>query len=311
MKGSVVAICTSAKKGTGKQPVPSARLVRGVGLDDDAHGGSWHRQVSLLAEEQVDIMRQRGGLELPPGSFGENILVRGFALDALRVGQRFRVGDGVLLVTQLGKECHSRCPIFEKVGDCIMPRAGVFARVARGGTLQPGDTVATDPDLEVFRYAVLTASDRGAAGEREDASGRLVAELIGRTMPGKEVARRLLSDEQASIEAELRRLADEEVCDLIVTTGGTGLSPRDVTPEATAAVIDRTVPGMAEAARAAGLRSTPNAMLSRAVCGLRGSTLIVNLSGSPRAAREQLEILLPVLPHAVAVARGIPQDCGR
>lgn len=128
----------------------------------------------------------------------------------------------------------------------------------------------------------------------------------------KAVDARVLPDDRSALEAELRRLCDDEVCDLVLTTGGTGLSPRDITPDATLAVIDRQIPGMAEAMRAAGLgRGIAHAMLSRAVCGMRGQTVIVNLSGSPKAVREQLEALLPALPHAVQTAAGIPQDCAR
>jgi molybdopterin adenylyltransferase len=107
------------------------------------------------------------------------------------------------------------------------------------------------------------------------------------------------------------RLADDDVVDLVLTTGGTGLSPRDTTPEATRAVIDREIPGIAEAIRAGGMQHTPRAMLSRGVAGLRGTTIIVNLSGSPRAVNEQLDVLLPVLEHAVEMASGVPSDCAR
>jgi molybdenum cofactor synthesis domain-containing protein len=214
-------------------------------------------------------------------------------------------------MTQRGKECHDRCHIFTQVGDCIMPREGVFARVRRGGALRPGETIRTDPELDRVRYGVLTLSDRGAAGVSEDRSGVEVCQLLDRALKGGLIAKEVLPDERETIQRELVRLCDEEVCDLVITTGGTGLSPRDVTPEATLAVIERQIPGMAEAMRAASLAHTPHAMLSRAVCGLRGQTLIINLSGSPKAVREQLQVLLPALPHAVETASGIPLSCAR
>ena len=160
-----------------------------------------------------------------------------------------------------------------------------------------------------IRFAVLTLSDKGSAGLREDKSGPLVRALIERGALGKCVEEAILPDDKACIEAELIRLADKVGCHLIVTTGGTGLSPRDVTPEATRAVVDREVPGMAEAMRAAGMAKTPRAMLSRGICGLRNCTLIINLSGSPKAVREQLEAVLAVLPHAIETAQGLAQDC--
>jgi molybdopterin adenylyltransferase len=160
-----------------------------------------------------------------------------------------------------------------------------------------------------IRAGVLTLSDRGARGERRDTSGAAVRELLGGV--GAAVLRHaILPDDREQIVATLRAWADAGDLDLIVTTGGTGLAPRDVTPDATAAVIDYAVPGMAEAMRAEGLRHTPMAMLSRAVCGVRGRTLIVNLPGSERGVRENLAVLLPVLAHAVETLRGAAGDHG-
>jgi molybdenum cofactor synthesis domain-containing protein len=310
-EGRVVEVCVSERKGVQKHPIEIAALVVGHGIEGDAHAGSWHRQVSLLAEEEIERMRARG-LELPPGAFGENIVTRGFDLAALELGRRFRVGEGaVLQVTQLGKECHDHCAIYEQAGDCIMPRRGVFARVRRGGTVRRDASIRLDPELDGIRLGVVTLSDRGASGAREDRSGDLICELLEPALDGRVVARKILPDERSVIERALLRLCDEEICDLVVTTGGTGLSPRDVTPEATLEVIDREIPGMAESMRAAGLAHTPHAMLSRGICGMRGGTIIINLSGSPRAVQEQLEVLLPALPHAIQTATGIPQDCGR
>lgn len=162
----------------------------------------------------------------------------------------------------------------------------------------------------MIRYAVVTLSDKGSRGERPDTSGPLAQSILQQNLPDAEcVTLRLLPDEQHQIEAVLRELADEQDCQLIVTTGGTGFSPRDVTPEATRAVIHREAPGLAEAMRAAGLAVTPMAMASRAVCGLRNATLIINLSGSPKAVREQLAVVLPVLPHCIKVAQGEVSEC--
>jgi molybdenum cofactor synthesis domain-containing protein len=309
--GTVVAVCRSDQKGTQKQAVGCVALQRGHGIAGDAHAGTWHRQVSLLADEQIDGMRAKG-LELDPGAFGENVVTRGLDLAAVEVGRRLRAGaEAVLQITQHGKECHTRCPIYFKTGDCIMPTQGLFARVLRGGPLRAGDRITTDAALDRYRYAVLTLSDRGAAGQRADAAGPVVTELLEAALDLECVAREIRPDDRQHIEQALVELCDERLCDLVVTTGGTGLSPRDVTPEATRAVIDREVPGMAEAMRAAGLRHTPRAMLSRGLCGQRGHSLIVNLSGSPKAVREQLEALVPALDHALETATGIPQDCAR
>ncbi len=308
--GKLLAVCLSEKKGEQTTALEEATLRAGHGLEGDAHAGSWHRQVSLLDDADVDTMRAKG-LTLAPGAFGENLVIRGLDLAALELGQRFRVGEQVVLqITQRGKECHTRCAIYYKAGDCIMPRLGLFARVRRGGLVSTGDSVVTDAALNRVRLAVITLSDKGSAGKREDVGGDTVVEVLERELKADLVARTLLPDDQDAIQAELIRLSDEEVCDVVLTTGGTGLSPRDVTPEATLAVIDREVPGMAEAMRAAGMAHTPRAMLSRGVCGMRNQTLIINLSGSPKAVREQLDAVLPALSHAIEVASGVPQECG-
>jgi molybdenum cofactor synthesis domain-containing protein len=168
----------------------------------------------------------------------------------------------------------------------------------------------TDPRFDAYRFAILVLSDRASHGEYEDTAGPVTAQLLGASLQGELVAQRLLPDDRSSIERELVRLADEEVADLILTVGGTGLSPRDVTPEATRAVMDREVPGIAEAIRWQGMKHTPRAMLSRGISGQRGQTLIINLSGSPRAVKEQFEALQPVLEHALQMATGIPSKCG-
>lgn len=159
------------------------------------------------------------------------------------------------------------------------------------------------------RIGVLTLSDKGSQGQRVDESGPAVAEMLA---PVGEVAQlAILPDDVESIAALLAAWADQEKLNLIVTTGGTGLSPRDVTPQATLRAVDYEIPGMAEAMRMQSLQKTPHAMVSRAVVGVRGQTMIVNLPGSPKGARENLEVLLPALPHALAKLAGDPDDCGQ
>lgn len=157
------------------------------------------------------------------------------------------------------------------------------------------------------RYAVLTISDKGSRGEREDTSGKVIFEAIAQ-LGGDVTVYEIVPDERERIQEMLAEWADEGSVDVVITTGGTGLAPRDVTPAATLAVLDYEVPGLAEAMRAESLKKTPNAMLSRMVAGVRGHTLIVNLPGSPKAVRECMEVIQPALPHAVETLRGSVGD---
>lgn len=304
-------ICISKERGTAKVPVGEAVLRGDWGLEGDAHAGSWHRQVSLLSFERIEEFRRRGG-DVDPGAFGENLIIEGLDLGALPVGTRITVGgEAILELTQIGKECHSHCEIYKRVGDCIMPREGVFARVVRGGQIQKGDQVQTErpsPDRP-FTAAVITLSDKGAIGERKDESGPLAARMLEQA--GYKVEEQLLlADGIEPLKSQLIRLADQRQIGVIFTTGGTGFSPRDLTPEATIAACDRMAEGIAQAILGYSLSITPRAMFSRAVSGIRGGTLIVNLPGSPKAVREALEFLLPHLEHGLGILRGTDGECG-
>ena len=159
-----------------------------------------------------------------------------------------------------------------------------------------------------FRAAVITVSDRGSRGEREDRSGPEIAGMV-EAMGMEIVDRRIIPDEKEMIRQVLMDMSDRADVDLILTTGGTGVSPRDVTPDATLEVIDREIPGMAEAMRRQSSTVTAHAMISRAVAGIRGRTLIINLPGSPKGARENLAVLIPALPHAIEKIKGDERDC--
>lgn len=310
-KGKVIAVCISEKKGIQKTEVPEVKLVPDWGIEGDAHAGKWHRQVSLLALEKIDEFKARGA-SVENGAFGENIIVEGFDLKGLPVGTRFRIGDALLELTQIGKECHTHCTIYHQVGDCIMPREGVFTAVLEGGSVKAGDEVElieADP-ARPFTAAWITLSDKGAAGEREDKSGPLIGTML--TEAGYNVVESvLIPDEPAMLKAQLIRLADQRQVNVIITTGGTGFAPRDRTPEATEEACDRMAPGIAEALRAYSITKTPRGMLSRGVAGIRKQTLIINLPGSPKAVSECMEYLLTSLGHGLEMLLERSGECAR
>lgn len=309
--GEIKAICISERRGTQKKEIPEAQILEDWGIEGDAHGGKWHRQISLLAVEKIEEFRARGA-EIDYGAFGENLIVEGYDLRTLPVGTRFRIGEVLLELTQIGKECHSHCEIYKKMGDCIMPREGVFTEVLHGGHIQKGDQIEMippEPDRP-FTAAVITLSDKGFEGKREDKSGPLICEMLNKA-GYRVIETLLLPDERVGLERQMKRLADQRQVSLILTTGGTGFSPRDITPEATIAVCDRMARGIAEAIRGYSMTITKRAMLSRAESGLRKGTLIVNLPGSPKAVKESLEFILPELAHGLGILRGSEGECAR
>lgn len=303
--GRVVSVNVSEKKGTIKHPVEQIELKINHGILNDAHAGDWHRQVSLLDLSSFDKMHNKANVELRPGIFAENITTEGIDLWSLPIGTRLQIGGTLLEITQIGKECHRHCQVFKQVGDCVMPREGIFAKVIKEGTITMGEAINIIPTI---RVAILTVSDKGSSGEREDRSGPALVEA----MQGKAnvIFQDIVPDESEQIKAKLIDYSEQGI-DLVFTTGGTGFSPRDHTPEATMAVVERPAPGIVEAIRSQSLKITPFAMLSRATAGIRGKTLIINFPGSPKAALECLDVFLPVMNHAVETLRGDAYECAQ
>ena len=228
------------------------------------------------------------------------------------MGTLLRCGDVLLEMTQIGKECHTHCAIYHKMGECIMPTEGVFARVLEPGTISVGDEMVIEKRKtpRPWQAAVITLSDKGARGERRDESGPAIVKRLEES--GYEVVEQiLLSDDPAALKNTLIRLCDQRQLDLILTTGGTGFGLRDTTPEATMAVAERNVPGIAEMMRAESMRITKHAMLSRAASVIRGKTLIINLPGSPRACMENMDVFMDTIPHGLGLLRNEVFDCAR
>ena len=310
MAGKVEAICISEKKGTEKKPIQETKIVEDFGLEHDAHAGKWHRQVSLLPYEEREDFKRRGG-DVEDGAFGENLLISGIDVNKLVVGSHVHIGEVDLEITQRGKSCHAHCRIYHQVGECIMPRLGIFARVIHGGVIHCDDEVTyTPPTDSRIRVAVLTLSDKGSQGLRVDESGPYIKKYMEER--GYHVTSLdILPDNQKMIEQALINLSDRCENDLILTTGGTGLSLRDVTPEATLKVATRLVPGISEAIRYESMKYTNRAMLSRGASVIRNNTLIINLPGSVKAVKESLDIIIDPLHHGLEILKGDAHDCAR
>lgn len=295
---TVVSVNLSRDKGTAKQPVPEICLDAN-GVVGDAHAGPGSRQVSILAEEVAQRFAAEVGRPVQAGEFGENLTVRGVDTAALGLLDRLMIGAAVLEITQFGKTCHGgNCAIFRKIGRCVMPVHGVFCRVIGGGTVRPGDTLRVV--LRPLRFLIITLSDRVSRGEREDRSGPRIRALVEdflrtqRWHPDIVTAR--LPDDADQLKRELLT-AREAGVDVIITTGGTGVGSRDITPETVLAVADKMIPGIMEHIRQRFGRENPRALLSRGVAAVMGRSLVFTLPGSERAVVEYMGEILPLLEH--------------
>ncbi|MCP4230367.1 MAG: MOSC domain-containing protein, partial [bacterium] len=277
--GRVEAICISKSKGEKKTQFDEAEFIAEYGINNDVHAGDWHRQVSILPAEEITAMNKRANADIAFGDFAENLVISGLDCASLGLGTTIKLGDNAILkITQIGKDCYTPCEIQRITGECIVPTVGLFARVETGGIVRTGDTVqivSTIPRIR-FQGVVLTISDRCSRGEAEDTAGPAVEKLLNETLDINIYKREIIPDEMKQIAGRLKHYCDGHSIDIVVTVGGTGFSPRDVTPEATCAVVDRSTPGLDEAMRAASLQKTENAILSRSASGIRKNTVIVN-----------------------------------
>ncbi len=302
----VVAVNLSEKKGTVKRPVDEI-VVTDRGLTGDAHAGLWHRQVSLLGQQDIDLFAKSLGRPLEPGEFAENFSLGGIDLSGVSVLDRLFIGEVELEVTQIGKKCHgSSCAIFQATGDCVMPRKGLFARVLHGGTVRPGDAGRWEP--RPLRAAVLTMSDRAHAGEYKDLSGPRVKEHLerhfGATRWHIETTVSVLPDNAEQLREALAKLRDDGV-DIVITTGGTGVGPRDVTPDVVSDMANKPIPGVMDAIRAKYGADKPNALLSRSVAAVVGGSLVYAVPGSVRAVDEYMVEMLKTMEHLIRMLHGI------
>jgi molybdopterin adenylyltransferase len=306
--GAVVATNLSAQKGTAKRNISRVEINH-LGVVGDAHAGVGHRQVSLLSAASIDAFAQRTGKAVVYGDFGENITFD--AADLQRVGllDRLQINDVLLEVTQIGKECHgSACAIFREVGQCIMPREGFFARVVQPGVVIAGDAIYYTP--YTFKVLTITLSDRVVAGVYPDKAGEVAKQMLSQFFADShwhwQSEQVVLPDDAAKLEACLRQAIAEKKVDLIITLGGTGVGPRDITPEVVSKVCDKFLPRIMEHICLKYGAQHPAALLSRSVAGVAaGITQIYALPGSARAAQEYLTEILKVIEHIAFMLHGV------
>ena len=352
VKINVLSVNTSENKGTVKKAVPSITLTRN-GIEGDAHSGPWHRQVSLLGIESVRKFEKLAKRKIEFGEFAENITTEGLELFHCKPLDRFVGEDFYLEVTQIGKKCHGdSCAIYREVGNCVMPKEGIFARVKAMGDgrwamgdedqsskrealnglceshkretqsakpeahhiLTPGTKLTYIP--KQFTTRIITLSDRAYAGTYEDRSGPRIGEILEEFLPNMEhrpspiahrtspIAYTLLPDDPTQLQATLKQAIDANT-DFIFTTGGTGIGPRDFTPDVVKPLLDKEIPGLMELIRVKYGMEKPNALISRSIAGVAGNSLVFCLPGSVKAINEYMAEILKSLKHMVYMLHGL------
>ena len=338
-KVKVLSVNVSEEKGTIKHPVPSIKLTEN-GIEGDAHSGPWNRQVSLLGIESIRKFEKEANRKINFGEFAENITTEGLELWKCHLLDRFVGKEIELEVTQIGKECHGpSCEIFKEVGNCVMPKEGIFARVLKpgvlGSKLKTQDSSIQDPVSELFyqpkayRAHIITLSDRAYHGEYEDKSGPRIKELLenlfSRPQSAGHSPQSAVNSSQAITTSLVSRLTSHatlipdnpeqllnllswsisEGHDFIFTTGGTGIGARDFTPDVVKPMLDKEIPGIMEMIRIKYGTQKYQALLSRSIAGVAGNSLIFTLPGSVKAVNEYMEEITKSLMHMVYMLHGL------
>lgn len=301
----VISVNISKEKGTIKKPVESIELFA-EGVKHDAHAGKWHRQVSMLGMESIRKFEKKAGRTIHCGEFAENITTEGLILYECLPFDIFQIGEVTLELTQIGKKCHGdQCAIFREVGNCVMPKEGIFCRVVRGGTVSPGDLIRYEP--KTIRILVVTLSDRASSGEYTDRSGPVIEqqmkELFLREGWPVETDRKIIPDDAVMLRGIIEGAVGRY--DLVFTTGGTGLGPRDITVETLRPMIDKEIPGIMEMVRIRYGGNNPNALLSRSLAGITGTTALFALPGSVKAVSEYIDEISRLVVHLLFMIHGI------
>jgi molybdopterin adenylyltransferase len=302
----ILSVNRSDERGIIKKPVSDIELTQN-GIAGDTHEGNCNRHVSLLDIGSFKRMEPKLGRMPSFGEFAEDITTEGFQLFKMKPLDRLKSGSLTLEITQIGIKCNGKnCVVYKESGECIMQTEGVIARVIEPGDIKPGDLFEYHPKL--LRIGIITVSDRASRGEYEDHSGPLLVQLLhdhfdktGRQM---HVERSVVPDESSKLkEAILRMIAMNT--DILFTTGGTGLGPRDITPETVRPLLDKEIPGIMEMIRVKYGMEFYNALLSRSIAGVIQQTLVYVLPGSPGAIKEYCNEILKSLEHSLFMIHGL------
>lgn len=296
----IIAINLSVKKDHPRSRVTKA-LIDGNGMVGDSHSGKTHRQICILGQESLDRFEQRTGHQIPPGTFGENLTISGIDLCQVAVLDRLAIGEVMLEITQVGKKCYGEvCKIFCQVGECAMSKEGVFARVIAGGAIEVG--MAVKYILRPLKILIITCSDRASSGHYQDQSGPAAEKLIQQFFSDKrwhlDIHKLLIPDDALQLRTALQRAIQEKFA-MIFTLGGTGVGPRDITPEIVMEVCDKVIPGIMTNIRMKFGADNPLALLSRSVAGIAKTTQVYTLPGSVQAVTEYLTEIFKTVEHLI------------
>ena len=305
MKLKIESISIAPKRGMIKEGVKEA-FVNELGIEGDSHAGNWSRQVTLLSRESITKFNKEHGTNFDNGEFACNIVVGGLDFSKVALFDRIRFHDVLLEVTKIGKEPHAyNSPVYDKTGTNIMFTEGVFCRVVSTGEIKEGYLGAHIP--VPFKIRVITLSDRASKGEYEDLSGPKVTKKLNEFFSDlsyhPEIENIIIPDDEELLINRLEEAVDEKYA-AVFTTGGTGLGPRDITPDVVMEFCDKLLPGIMEMIRIKYGMDKPNALLSRSVAGLKDETLIYALPGSVKAVNEYMAEIIKSFEHAVLMVKG-------
>jgi len=299
-KIKVISVNISEKKGTIKKPVKSINLTS-TGVEGDAHSGPWNRMLSLLAAESIDKFAKEANRNIEFGEFAENISTEGMLLHKSKPLDKFYNDSVELEVTQIGKKCHgTNCQIFQEIGNCVMPKEGIFARVLKQGIVKDGDEFTYK--RRIIKTKVITLSDRAFNGFYKDKSGKIIEKRINdfwiENNRLSETDYTLIPDDAEQLKKAVNDAVDSNF-DFIFTTGGTGIGPKDITPDIIEPMLHKEIPGIMDLIRMKYGANKPAALISRSIAGLIGQTQIYCLPGSTKAVNEYMDEILKTVEHSL------------